>query len=81
MIKDQTNHLLNGTLQSWRSENQRGEKSKQVILDAGFLKFYLALQDILCLLLEFNNFLAVFYCMNIIFILNRVLSRLVYILI
>lgn len=43
MIKDQTNHLLNGTLQSWRSENQRGEKSKQVILDAGFLKFYLAL--------------------------------------
>lgn len=46
MIKDQTNHLLNGTLQSWRSENQREEKSKQVILDAhhaGFLKFYLAL--------------------------------------
>lgn len=45
MIKDQTNHLLNGTLQSWRSENQRGEKSKQVILDAhaGFLKFYVAL--------------------------------------
>lgn len=41
--KDQTNHLLNGTLQSWRAENQRGEKSKQVILDAGFLKFYLAL--------------------------------------
>lgn len=43
MIKDQTNHFLNGTLQSWRSENQREEKSKQVILDAGFLKFYLAL--------------------------------------
>lgn len=43
MTKDQTNHLLNGTLQSWRSENQKGEKSKQVILDAGFLKFYLAL--------------------------------------
>lgn len=39
---DQTNHLLNGTLQSWRSENQRGEKSKQIILDAGFLKFYVA---------------------------------------
>lgn len=39
---DQTSHFPNGTLQSWRSENQRGEKSKQVILDAGFLNFYVA---------------------------------------